>query len=229
METLALALAPVLILLFYIYLRDKYDREPLWLLAKGVLAGIIITAPVIFTEAFLDARNPFPADAPGSAAWQAFIVAGLTEEAFKLLAVMMVFWRSRAFNERFDGIVYAVFVSLGFAAVENILYVSQGGTSVGVMRAFTSVPGHAAFGVIMGYYLGRARLEQKLRPSRLLLALLMPVLFHGTYNFLLLAGNKGLVILFYPFLYLLYRTGLRRMRYLSDHSAMRPGAGRDQI
>ena len=91
------------------------------------------------------------------AAYTAFIVAALTEEGMKFLAFYFFFWKNRNFNERFDGIVYAVYISLGFAGIENILYVFTGGYSVGVIRALTAVPAHALFGIVMGYYFGMAK------------------------------------------------------------------------
>ena len=94
-----------------------------------------------------------------SAGYTAFVVAGFTEELMKYLAFYFFFWQERNFNEKFDGIIYAVYISLGFAAVENILYVFSGGMGVGFVRAFTAVPAHALFGISMGYYFGLARFD----------------------------------------------------------------------
>ena len=223
MNLVLIALAPVLILLFYVYLRDKYDREPLGLLLRGLLLGVLITIPILLLETFLAAKNPFLGSA--GTAWTAFVVAGFSEELFKFLALLFAFWKVKAFNERFDGIVYAVAVSLGFAGAENIMYVLDGGAEVGLLRAFTAVPAHATFGVIMGYYFGRAKMETEQRPVFLWLALCMPLFLHGMYDFLVMMQHVVLTILFFPFLFLIYRNGLRKMKYLSDHSVLRPGFG----
>ena len=117
-----LAIAPVVIIAVYIYMRDKYEKEPIIMLLNALGAGILITVPVLFLERLLSAVMPsFPPQ--GEAFYSAFIVAGFTEEFFKFLALYVLIWSNRNFNEKFDGIVYAVFISLGFAGVENILYV----------------------------------------------------------------------------------------------------------
>ena len=143
-------------ILFYIWFRDKYDKEPLGMLVKALLIGVLIVVPVIFVEGLL--MNQMPQSGKvAEAAYQAFVVAGFTEELFKFMGLYILVWRSRSFNEQFDGIVYAVFVSLGFAGVENVLYVIDGGMQTALIRAITAVPAHAIFGIAMGYYLGIAR------------------------------------------------------------------------
>jgi RsiW-degrading membrane proteinase PrsW (M82 family) len=126
MKLLIIALAPVFIIAVYVYYRDKYEREPLGMLLKALLLGVLIPLPVIVLERFLSGIKP---DFPGAwpAFYDAFIVAAFSEELFKLLALYLLVWKSSHFNEKFDGIVYAVFISLGFAGVENILYVFQHG------------------------------------------------------------------------------------------------------
>ena len=139
-KLLLLALAPVIVIAVYIYIRDKYEKEPINMLLKALGAGILITIPVLFVERFLSAIMPaFPPQ--GQAFYSAFVVAGFTEELFKFLALYILIWSNRNFNEKFDGIVYAVFISLGFAGIENILYVLHHGTGTGYIRAIVSVPG----------------------------------------------------------------------------------------
>ena len=122
MNLLILSLAPVLIIAGYIYFRDKYEKEPIKLLLFALLAGGLTVIPILFVERFLDS---FTDSFYGllSPAWNAFVVAAFTEELFKFIALYLLIWKSAEFNEKFDGIVYDVFVSLGFAAVENVLYV----------------------------------------------------------------------------------------------------------
>ncbi len=220
MNLIIIALAPVLIIAIYIYVRDKYEREPLELLVLALIAGCLITIPVVFVEGWLGIPlsylNGYPA-----AAWNAFVVAAFTEELFKYVAFLILFWSNRNFNEKFDGIVYASFISLGFAGVENILYVTQGGAGVGLLRAFTAVPAHALFGIVMGYQLGLARFYPREKLRRLFLALTLPILLHGVYDFILMSGHPYLLFVFLPYLVLLYYFGFRRMRQLSDRSIYR--------
>jgi protease PrsW len=217
MTLLTIALAPVLIILVYIYFRDKYEKEPIGLLLKGLFAGILITVPIAFSEKILS----FPVQqfsGLSNAAYQSFIIAGLTEESFKFLAVFLLFWRNREFNERFDGIVYAVFVSLGFAAVENIMYVFDSGMETGIIRALTAVPAHALFGITMGYYIGMAKFIPEQKPVLLVKALLYPIILHGIYNFLLLSAHPVLLLLFIPYLIYLWRGGSKKMKRLTAES-----------
>ncbi len=209
-----------MVILFYVYFRDKYEKEPLALLLKAILSGALIVLPVIVVEKLMGALNPFEIN-PFQGFWNAFLVAGFSEELFKFIALYLLIWKNPNFNEKFDGIVYAVFISLGFAAVENVLYVSQGGVEVGLTRAWSAVPAHAIFGITMGYYFGIAHMYPELKKSFLWKALLIPILFHGVYDFILMAGIPALLSLFLPFVIFLYYTGLKRMKLISDASIFR--------
>jgi RsiW-degrading membrane proteinase PrsW (M82 family) len=153
--------------------------------------------------------------------YTAFIVAGLTEEAFKYLAFFLLIWRNKNFNEKFDGIVYAVFISLGFATVENIGYVIQFGEQTGYIRALASVPAHALFGVTMGYYFGLAKFYTVQRKLFLVRAILYPIILHGIFDFILMLGNYRLFLAFIPYVIFLYIDGFRRMSNLSRRSIFR--------
>jgi len=224
MAILIASLAPVILILLYIYLRDKYDREPVWLLIKLVIAGMLVVIPIALVERALTGAAP-PLGSIGTAAYQAFIVAGTTEEVFKFALLILLVWKSPRFNEQFDGIVYAVFVSLGFAAVENVLYVMESGYQTALLRALTAVPAHALFGITMGYYLGIARRYEELRRRTLGRAIWVPVLLHGTYDFILMVGSGWLLLLFAPYVVYLYQAGLKKMRILSDASIFKPPEG----
>jgi RsiW-degrading membrane proteinase PrsW (M82 family) len=215
MTLLTISLAPVLVILVYIYFRDKYEKEPIGMLLKGLIAGVLITIPIIIFErtfSLLAETGLY------SAAYDSFIVAALTEESLKFLAVYLLIWRSREFNERFDGIVYAVFVSLGFAAVENVLYVFDSGMQTGILRALTAVPAHALFGITMGFYLGLARFIPDQRKKLLFKAFLYPIIIHGIYDFLILSGHPVLLILFIPYLIFLWIYGSKKLNRLSANS-----------
>ncbi len=221
MNLLILALAPVFVIALYVYFRDKYDKEPLSLLLKAIGLGVVIPIPVILVERFLSNIMP-PFSDIWAALYNAFIVAGFTEEFFKFLALYLLVWKSPYFNEKFDGIVYAVFVSLGFAGVENILYVFQHGETTGYIRALVSVPGHALFGVTMGFYFGIARFYNKREGVLLLKSIIFPTILHGIFDFVLMSGDYRLMVLFIPFVIYLYIDGLRKMRNLSNRSIFRP-------
>lgn len=219
MNVLFIALAPVLVIALYVYFRDKYEKEPWKLLLTALIIGALLTVPVVIVERVLYVF--MPSDKFKSLAYSAFVVAGLTEEGFKFLAFLLLIWRNRNFNEKFDGIVYAVFISLGFAGIENILYVSQGGYALGLTRALTAVPAHALFGITMGYYFGLARFYPQKRFYFVSLALLIPILLHGMYDFCLMAQIPLLLVLFVPFILYLWYSGFKKMRDLSSRSAYR--------
>ncbi len=222
---LFISLAPVLIIALYVYSRDKYEKEPFSVLIKALVTGIIIVLPVLIIEKFLNGIKP-AMEGIGNAGYDAFIIAGLTEEGFKYLGFLLIFWNNRNFDEPFDGIVYAVFIALGFAAVENLVYVFTGGYSVGVVRAVTAVPAHALFGIMMGYYFGLAKFSLKGRAPFLVLAFLAPYLSHGVYDFLLMSQQPLFLVLFIPvFIYFFY-SGFRKMARLSDSSRFRFRFGR---
>jgi protease PrsW len=227
---LLVALGPVAIILFYIYYRDKYEKEPVKLLLKGLLFGALSVIPIIVIEKLLMqvSENPIQFLATffsleesnkfAAAAYEGFFVAAFTEELFKFFAVLIAVWNNKEFNEKFDGIVYAVFVSLGFAAVENIMYVAGYGIQTGILRALTAVPAHAIFGIMMGYYLGLAKFIPEKRAIYMILALVVPIFFHGFYDFILMAENHILLLAFIPLLVFMLIWGLRKMKRLSNAS-----------
>jgi RsiW-degrading membrane proteinase PrsW (M82 family) len=183
---LFVAVAPGLFLLWYFYHRDKYEREPKKLLFKIFFFGCLTVIPAIIFELILE--RIFNAFTSGviNVFLVCFIVVGPVEEILKYFVVRNWAYNRPEFNEIMDGIVYAVSASLGFATLENVMYVLSNGLGVGVIRAFLAVPGHAMYGAIMGYFLGRAKLNC-LRSSRLITTgVLLAILFHGLYDFLLL-------------------------------------------
>ncbi len=226
MGILFVSLAPVFIILFYIYFRDKYEKEPLGLLIKAVVVGMLMVIPIIIVERLLSAFMP-PMGKVASAAYNAFLVAGSTEELFKYLALYLLVWKNPNFNEKFDGIVYAVFVSLGFAAVENVMYVMDSGFHTAIVRAITAVPAHAIFGVTMGYYFGIAHMYTEIRVENLRKAVLFPILLHGLYDFILMVEIGWLLMLFVPYVIYLYVAGMKKMKVLSDTSIYKPPVKED--
>lgn len=216
-----MAIAPVVIILFYIYFRDKYEKEPLSLLLKALFLGGLTVIPVIYVEGFLMEYIPlFNFSSRASAFYNAFVVAGFSEELFKFLVFYMLIWKSKEYDERFDGIVYAVFVSLGFAMIENIKYVYNYGETVAITRAFLAVPAHALFGVTMGYYfsLSKFSLNKFTKHTYFYYALIFPIILHGSYDFILMANEPLGMLVFIPFLIYLWKTGFKRIKVLSNES-----------
>ena len=139
-----------------------------------------------------------------------------------MLALYLLIWRNRHFDEYFDGIVYAAFVSLGFAGVENIMYVFGSGVGTGVMRALLSVPAHFLFAVVMGYFFALAKFYKN-RSWNMLMAFLVPMLLHGIFDGLLMVANvsealQGVCLVgFIIFDIILWKIGKRRMRQLEGY------------
>lgn len=188
---LGVALLPAILLFLYIWKKDA-KPEPTSLLIKAVLWGVAICFPVAVVESGISAAlfgGGGPTDVIGTTI-QAFFVAAVPEELAKLLALWMVLRKNPYFDEHFDGIVYAVCVGLGFAAIENIFYVlgSEDWMEVAIARALLAVPGHYAFAVLMGYYYS---VYHFVNPSmkNALLVLFAPVLVHGIYDALAMSGE----------------------------------------
>lgn len=233
---IAIAVLPVLVLAFVVYRQDKYEKEPLGKLIKALIFGALAIIPAGLMESILIRFvPPIPIV---SGAYTGFVVAGCSEELCKLLLLRWAIWKSREFNEYFDGIVYATFVSLGFACFENLGYVLgqevfAEAMATGTMRAFLSVPGHFLFGVMMGYYFSLAKFGDQSGTKRhrryyLWLAFLVPMLLHGTFDALLMipetmGEGQGVVagalfVLLIWFDIRMWKWGIRRIRHLQELS-----------
>lgn len=209
-----IAIIPALIGIAAIYLSDRVDREPLKILILTYVLGALAILPSIVVEEFLSFFNVFPGSL--GAFYNAFIVAGLTEEYFKRLAITKLAYKTRYFNEKLDGIVYGVFSALGFATVENIIYVVftySNNPSVGLYRGIFSVPAHGIFGVTMGYYLSLSRFDtdKQRKKANFRKSLYMPILLHGTFNFILMANIPQLTMLFVPYVLFLWWLNERKL------------------
>lgn len=218
--TIVLALAPVLIIAFYIYFRDKYEKEPWQFLLFAMFAGVVIVLPITFLEQFMSLLGE-GFDGISRSFWDSFFVASFCEEGFKLLALSLLIWKSKEFNEKFDGIVYASFISLGFAGIENILYVMKSGVGVGIIRAITAVPAHAIFGISMGFFFALAKFYPAKRKKYLWYSFLLPFFLHGFYDFILISGANMLLLIFIPFIIFLWVSGFKRMKKMNNDSFFR--------
>jgi len=186
---LALAIAPGLAIIFFIYYKDKYEKEPLSLLVKCFFLGVLAIIPAVIIELCFDLSAH---KEMWIVAIYAFAIVGLSEESSKWVFLRFYAYRKKDFNEPFDGIVYAVMISMGFATAENVLYVLQGGWSVGLLRMFSAVPAHACFAIIMGYFVGLAKFRNN-RALLLFLGLMSATVLHGFYDFFLLQNDYDLL------------------------------------
>ncbi|GHT52175.1 protease PrsW [Spirochaetia bacterium] len=194
------AILPVIIFLLFIYLKDT-QKEPLKPLLLCLLFGFLSSIPAIIIEEIIDLGNT--ATSPHSfALYSAFLGAAIPEEVLKFLILYLFVFKKPYFDQNYDGIVYAVFVSLGFASVENILYVLDGGIGVAVARAVFSIPGHGLFAVAMGYFFSLAKFSNINKQKKYLrLSLFVSILFHGIYDSILfiLGGidNKAIILIMF--------------------------------
>ncbi len=199
MIPVAAAVIPAIILLVKVYKADRLEREPFGLIVSLVILGIISTAAAGFLERFGISLlgSVFKEESLVYNLILYFGIVAFAEEGAKYVLLKKRTWNSPNFNCTFDGVVYSVSVSLGFALWENIGYVMQFGFSTALVRAVTAVPGHACFGVFMGVWYGAAkrwnnRGEMLKASTCRKKALLIPAVMHGAYDFLTtLNGTRG--------------------------------------
>ncbi len=237
------AVIPALLLLIQVYRADRLEKEPIPMLLGLVLCGIISAelaslseqAGVLLLERFLvpsihlEGASAAFSDTPAQVSAEDarlyygllfFAVVGLSEEGFKYLLLRLRTWKSPHFNCTFDGVVYAVSVSLGFALWENIQYVLQFGMATALARAVTAVPGHACFGVFMGTWYGASKRRSLFGQNGMsrfdrTIALIMPVILHGCYDYIVMAEDPSVEWLFFPFVAVLYLSSIILIRRLS--------------
>ena len=205
---LILAILPVVLLCFFIYIKDT-NKEPIGLLMKLFLLGVIMAFPVVIAEMIFDIV--FIKDGVTNFILlfiSVFMSVALIEEGAKFIIAKFIGYDDKEFDEIYDIIVYSVFASLGFACIENILYVFNYGLSVAIVRDLLSVPGHMCFGVLMGYFLAMAKINsinnnKGQYVKNMILALLVPALVHTMYDTLLFyaenVNNSIFFILFFVF------------------------------
>lgn len=219
-----IAITPAMAIILGVYLSDKNDREPFKLLTLTYFLGALASIPILIVEEFFLRLNIFTG--VFNSLYIAFIVAGFTEEYFKRLVVLKVPYKTKYFNEKLDGIVYSVFSAMGFATVENIIYVVYryaNNPHVGLYRGVFSVPAHAAFGITMGYYLSLAKFDKDDRRSKINMrrSLYMPMLLHGGFNFILMTQIPILSMLFIPYVIYLWWLNQKKLNKFIYNSGNR--------
>lgn len=182
MTLLALAIAPGLAICVFIFLKDIYNKEPKWLLIASFVLGVLsIIPPFIIETGF---KSCFDNSILQTGIF-AFAVVAISEELSKFFILRTYCYTRKSFDEPLDGIVYSVMVSMGFATIENISYVFTYGYGVVFTRMFLSVPAHATFAILMGYYVGKAKFDGANSFRYMLTGIFWAVFFHGAFDFFL--------------------------------------------
>ena len=229
---MALAIIPGLLIIIYVYRKDKVEKEPPGLIARIILLGVLSCVIAGYLERFESQFLPqYPKGSLEYALTTAFCLAAFVEEIVKFLAMKIGSWNYSGFNYRFDGIVYGVSSAVGFAIYENLLYVGTYGLQTAIVRAFTAIPLHAFCGVFMGVfysYSKKASILGKKGASAgyTLLALIVPMLIHGTYDTFAFLGNNGTMqlLIFVVILYAAAITTIKRMSAADYRAGFYPRA-----
>jgi len=223
---MALAIVPGLLLILYVYRKDRVEKEPAGLLMKLVLFGIISCIAAGYLEQLESTFLPqYPKGSVQYALQTSFLIAALVEETVKFLAMRLASWNNRAFNYRFDGVIYGLTAGVGFAIYENIMYVAMYGKETAIVRAFTAIPLHAFCGAFMGAlysYSKKASILGQGGASVMftILALLIPMAVHGTYDTFAFLGQQATIplLIFVVILYIAAITMIKKLS-LSDYRA----------
>ncbi|MFC6332308.1 glutamic-type intramembrane protease PrsW [Paenibacillus septentrionalis] len=220
------ALAPGLSLLTFLYLKDKYEAEPIHMVLKVFLVGILLVIPIMVlqrgVEIWLGEGNFV----------MAFVQSSGVEEFIKWFVMFHLIYNHTEFDEPYDGILYAGAISLGFATTENLLYsiFMPADLSAMLLRALLPVSGHMLFGVIMGYYLGRAKFTTgKGKLIYVLLSLMLPIALHGLYDWIIVTRENDWFIAIIPFMALLWMFGLSKMKSAHIKSPFRYVRPKDEV
>ncbi|WP_085508716.1 glutamic-type intramembrane protease PrsW [Thalassobacillus devorans] len=211
---LTLALAPVAAIMTFIYFNKRIELEPLPLIIRTFILGALLVFPTMFIQYAINIEGLLQSPYVHS-----FLLAGLLEEFVKWFIFLFAVYQHREFDHHYDGIIYGVAISLGFATVENIIYLLANGTQYAWGRAIFPVSSHALFGILMGYYIGKAKFNTTRTKMCLTLALFIPVALHGLYDMILTTTSNAWLYLMIPFMAGLWVIGIRKIRLANHHSA----------
>jgi len=212
MALLTAAISPAIAIMTFIYLSKRIELEPLPLIIRMFIIGIIMVFPLMFIQYAFEAEGVFQ-----TPLLRSFFLAGLMEEFFKWFFLLFVAYRHSDFDHHYDGIIYGVAISLGFATIENIIYIFSNGIEIALLRAIFPVSSHALFGIIMGFYMGKAKFASKKQNLCLSLALLIPVGFHTLYDYIITVLNQTWLYWITPFMIVLWMIGFRKIRLANEH------------
>ena len=216
------AILPAILLITYIYRHDKVEKEPMGLLVKLFFCGVFCAIPAIILELIADEVIIVELNIQTQFEYGVItaLFVGLIEEGCKFFFLYRKTWKNREFNYTFDGIVYAVTISLGFAAIENIIYVFSYGLSLALTRALTAIPGHMCFAVFMGYFYSLAKKNRYSGKNKFLfLSYFVAVLLHTIYDAILLVDSEISSIVFMVFIIVLYFVVYKKIKKASRNDA----------
>lgn len=226
-----LAILPAVLILSFVYKKDN-EKEPSKLLVAlfgvGILSCFLTLILSFISETLFPFMSSKALEESGGNYFvlilHTFVQVGFIEELSKWIFNYTINWNNKEFDHVYDSIIYAVFVSLGFATFENILYVVMGGIGVGILRAIISVPAHAFFAVNMGYYIGLAKLcsikgTNKLTKKYKFYSVMIPTFLHGLFDFGLMSKNIILILISFGLVIYLYATGIKRIKQFSNVSS----------
>lgn len=182
-----LAILPGLLISYYIFWLDRFDRESWTSLITCFVLGMLVTIPAMKVEELeLLLQNEAGQLSTGAMLFSTFVLVAIGEEIFKALPLLFFAFPKKYFDEPFDGIVFAVLIAMGFATIENLFYAYIMGMNTTLIRAFTAVPAHGALAVIMGYYVGQAKFNPERKYQLIGIGFLQVVLIHGFYDFFII-------------------------------------------
>ena len=216
---LFIASIPIILMCVFIYKKDN-DKEPTKILRKLFIFGVLSIVPIIILELVTDKIIVLDNNNPIMLFINVFVTVGLIEEGIKWVIVNKTVFNDIEFNHAYDAIIYAVFVSLGFALIENILYVISSDIKVALLRGITTIPAHTFNAIIMGYFLGKAKQEDynnndKLSKKYMFLSLLVPILCHSLYDFLIFMQTTNASVLFIVLVVIMYVISYKIVRDIS--------------
>lgn len=227
METLKLlylGIGPGIAIAVYIYYSDKWDPEPKALVVQSFIFGGLAVFPSIFFEEVYETlfglRRIWDEGGQlslGQNIFYAFIGVAMVEELCKYFFLKGFIYDNREFNEPFDGIIYGGMVGCGFATLENIMYVFELGYEVGILRLLTAVPSHAFEGMVLGYFVGRAKFcpwPEKYFAQGLTLVIIL----HGAYNTASSLNKSWSIYAMFSIVVLGIYLGLKAKRDLQESS-----------
>ena len=222
---LILAVLPIIIFMWWVYLRDKYEKEPPIKLIKYFILGIIVSVLAIFIEFYINQFNIFSGVA--SLIYIAFFVTSFVEEGLKAIVLIPILLKDKDFNEKLDGIIYSIFLSLGFATIENTIYLMREkfelSIQLGISRGLISIPSHIMFAITMGYYISKYKFEddKKKRNKYLAYSIIVPILLHGIFDFILMIRYRWSIIFFIVYLVFLWKFNLDKLDKYTLYSKIR--------
>lgn len=222
---LILALLPVVCFLVWIYYKDKYEKEPVAKLVQYFFMGILVSILAIFMEIYLSKFNNL--SGIESNIYTAFFVAAFTEEGVKSIILIPMLLGEKDFNEKLDGIIYSIILSLGFATVENIIYLMKErvdlSLGLAITRGLISIPSHIMFAITMGYYISKYKFakDNNKKIKYLFYAVIIPILLHGVFDFILMIGYRWAIIVFIVYVIFLWKINLDKLDKYSLYSKIR--------